>query len=80
MSNKSDWEKQIENMQPNESDIIKAKQKKQGRESRRENIKKKDEEYARKKWWDEMDKPTQEQYIKDHPKSREGRLRKKGKI
>ena len=51
--NKPDWLKQIDSMKPNEDDIIKSEQKKRGRESRKERIKKKDDEYNRLKELDD---------------------------
>ena len=61
MNNKSDWKKQIEDMKPNEGDIKKSEQKKQGRESRKERIKNKNlkydemvkEEKKKRKFWKE---------------------------
>ena len=44
-----DWKKQIDSMKPNEVDKIKSDQRKQGRESRKERIKKKDDEYKEQK-------------------------------
>ena len=85
--NKPDWLKQIDSMKPNEDDIIKSDQKKRGRESRKERIKKRDDKYNRlkqiddekawKKKWDEMGETKQQEYIRDHPKSKEAEEDKK---
>ncbi len=48
-----DWKKQIDSMKPNEVDKIKSDQRKQGRESRKERIKKKDDEYKEQKRLDD---------------------------
>ena len=61
MNNKTEWKKQIEEKKPNEGEIKKSEQKKQGRESRKERIKNKKlkydemvkEEKKKRKFWKE---------------------------
>jgi len=79
--NKPDWLKQIDSMDVAEIDKKKADKNERIAGNRLKKKKKKDDEYARKMWWDKMDKPTQEQYIRDNPKSKEAKAdRKKRKM